>query len=142
MIEPIIYAENTGDYYQIDPECIKVRIEDTFDDYKDRHFWEKGIYYDYELFIYHNEKTNQKALIGSYWDLKGKIFGCADCGMTKLWYVKVFDEDEGVSYEDNIRDAFLDYQVAIPNQICVKFKNELDKQLGIKMYKEEELIKL
>ena len=140
MIEPVIFAENTGTFYQIDSVNIKLKIEETFDDYANRHFWEKGIYYDYEIALYYNKQTGKLAFIGSYWDIKGKVFGCADCAMTKLWYVK--EGIEGQNELDLLREALRDFEVAIPHKVFAKFVTELDKELGLKLYKEEELIKL
>lgn len=145
MIDTPIFAENTRQYYQIDPGNIILQIEEVFDDYQHRSWWEKGIYYNYEIILYQNPKTNKCAFIGSYIDIRGKILGCADCAATKLWYVKEFECDKDKTsdeYKDNIRQALKTYEIYIPHQIYVKFLEELGKEIGFTIWNEKEVIKL
>ena len=50
-MDKIIFAENSGNYYALDPAKIKEHITVTFDDYANRHWWEKGVYYNYDFII-------------------------------------------------------------------------------------------
>ena len=142
----IIFAENSRKWYQINPEHITHRIVVKYDDYQGRHWWEEGIYYDYEYDLYHNKETGKYAIIASFWDIRGKLLSCGDCAMTKLWYVKEFEylEEENAEKEFklDISQMLNEYEMAVPHTVFVQVVKELDKELGIKRWNEEELIKL
>ena len=140
MTDNVIFAENVGNWYQLDPDNYKLKISEVYDDYEHRHWWEKGVYYDYDFIIYYNVKTGREAIIASYWDIRGKVLGCGDCAMTKLWYVR--ERADGQEEADLIREALKDIEPAIPHKVYVKFLKEVDTILGVKPYTKEEIIKL
>lgn len=139
-MDNVIFAENVGNWYQLDPDNYKVKISEVYDDYEHRHWWEKGVYFDYDFMVYYNPKTNKEAVVVSYWDIRGKVLGCGDCAMTKLWYVRERADDQEEA--DLIREVLKEIEPAIPHKVHVKFLKEIDTILGIKVYTEEEVIKL
>lgn len=138
----IIFAENVQQWYCLDPANFKTRLSCKFDDNPFKHWWERSVYYDYDFINYVNPKTNNQAIIVSFWDVKGRVFGCPDCGMTKLWYVKeCFNQNESNNLE-NIRAALFEIIPMIPYKVFLDFSEKLKKNCGLTLYNEETLKKI
>ena len=138
-----IFAENQNTWVSYYPEDIVFHLTERFDDYPNRRWYEKGIYYDYDLIYYHNSRFNKSAIIMSFWEITGKVMSCPDCAMTKLWYVKDFErtDERKVSLEE-LKAALLEMKNHIPVKVFTKFVETLDKDHDFKLYANEEVKEL
>lgn len=141
MDKQVIFAENHQRYYSYNKENILEHFTSVLDDYPNRHWWERGIYYVYDLIIYKNPETKNLSIIVSYWDIKGRVLSCPDCAMTKLWYVNQIGQFDS-EHPEPIRKAVKDVEGAIPHKVFVDLVRQLEKHTGIKLYSEKEIVEL
>lgn len=135
-----IFAENQNAWVSYDPKNVLIHLTEKFDDYPNRSWYEKGIYYDYDLIYYYNMRTNKVAIIMSFWEITGKVMSCPDCAMTKLWYVKDFErtDERKVSLEE-LKAALLEMKNHIPVKVFTKFVEALEKEYAFTLYDDKEV---
>lgn len=138
-----IFAENQNAWVSYDPKNVLIHLTEKFDDYPNRSWYEKGIYYDYDLMFYNNSRFNKCAIIMSFWEITGKVMSCPDCAMTKLWYVKDFErtDERKVSLEE-LKAALLEMKNHIPVKVFTKFVETLEKEYAFTLYDDKEVKKL
>lgn len=86
--EPItIWSENVMCWYKFDIKNCIVKLHYDYDDYPDRHWWEKKYVFTYDYYI-SKPDDGDYTVIATYWDTKGRVLGCSECAWRKLWYVK------------------------------------------------------
>lgn len=134
--KPIIFAENLGRWIKYDIKNVCHHFTVRHDDYPIRQWYEKGVYYDFDLIIYHNKSTNKQAIILSFYGIKGKVMGCPDCATTKLWLVM---QHNNSSLEEELRKVFATVVSQIPQVVIDKFVKLLHKTYGFTLYKPEEV---
>ena len=139
-----IFAENQNAWVSYDPKNVLIHLTERFDDYPNRSWYEKGIYYDYDLMFYNNSRFNKCAIIMSFWEITGKVMSCPDCAMTKLWYVKEFErcDDARPNMAAFFKEALLEMKNHIPVKVFTKFVETLDKDHDFKLYANEEVKEL
>ena len=139
----IIYAENLGDWIEYDVKNVVKHFMVHHDDYPLRNFWEKGVFYDFDLILYHNKESNKKFLILSYWDVRGKVLSCPDCSMSKLWYVHEYtDKKEGNGDVWDFHETLKEGVQAIPKKVYDVFLEKLNEYNGFVPYKPEEVVSI
>ena len=138
-----IFAENQNAWVSYDPKNVLIHLTEKFDDYPNRSWYEKGIYYDYDLMFYNNSRFNKCAIIMSFWEITGKVMSCPDCATTKLWYVKDFErtDERKVSLEE-LKAALLEMKNHIPVKVFTKFVETLEKEYAFTLYDDKEVKKL
>lgn len=144
MKKEVIFAENQGIWISYNPDDVIFHIKEIFDDYPNRRWFEKGIYYDYDLMLYKSKTTGKSAIIISFWEYSGKVMGCPDCAMIKQWAVFDYDTEENESDSaefdnDKIRIALNDSKPVLPIKIFRGFCNKLKESFGINPYKDEDI---
>ena len=146
--EKVVYAENVSKWYSFETKNVIDKVRVQFDDNPYRHWWEKREVYDYDFYVYHNPDSGKYALIISFWDVKGKILGTPECGITKMWYVKEVEPNvvDGVIVDtpltEHLKSCFEEIERVVPQKVCKKFHDELIKKYGEFYYTNETLVKL
>lgn len=137
MSQEIIYAENQVSWIRYNPDDVVLHLKEKFDDYPNRRWYEKGIYYEYDLIVYKSKSTNTSAVMISFWDISGKIISCPDCAMIKKWFVHDYPSSE--DDEDHLRLSLVDMRGLLPYKIFAAFCNNLKELKQFNLYKESEI---
>lgn len=104
----------------------------NYEVYPLRDWWEKKIYYEYDLIERQNEKNIHTFLI-SHWEPVGRALGCPDCTREKVWEILVNDLSKGEITWDSeqiYHNLFSVIERYDPKKVIDNFRKQIEKKLG------------